>query len=225
MAFTPDLRKLPLRPSGQHDAAIVSMARRLEPLPHAHRTQTDGAGAGGTRRPLLDATMARQHSKGTPSSAEGPCLGQMTKPDADPSTGYLTFGHRHGPSIQAGRASLMNRVTSISSVRLSTNSSPSYPAALDANRKCFSGPCDGPHGHQSNRWHALECSPTAYRQAVVPANGRHILSAEGHASLIPSGGPNVADRHRQSRPWRVHSAGTGLRPGHLLAGTRSSLRP
>ena len=137
MAFTPDLRKLPLRPTGQHDAAIVSMARRLEPLPHAHRTPTDGAGARGTRRLLLDATMARQHSKGTPSSAEGPCLGHMTKPDADPSTGYLTFGHRHGPSIQAGRASLMNRVTSISSVRLSTNSSPSYPPAV-ALKRCIS---------------------------------------------------------------------------------------
>jgi hypothetical protein len=51
--FLPDLRKLLLSPSGQHDAAMVSMARRLEPLPHAHRTQTDGAGAGGTRRPLV----------------------------------------------------------------------------------------------------------------------------------------------------------------------------
>jgi len=34
------------------------MARRREPRLYAHRTQTDEAGAGGTRRPLLNIIVA-----------------------------------------------------------------------------------------------------------------------------------------------------------------------
>ena len=56
--FYPDLRKLMLRLSGSHEAAVLSMARRREPLLYAHGTQTDEAGAGGTRRPLLNIIVA-----------------------------------------------------------------------------------------------------------------------------------------------------------------------